>query len=425
MVVEAQGYRTALRLEELKREAERNDAVTKDEGRAGIENDLPSRVSPFVPNTAARRNITMRKSRDRLHDDLPPRTPDDVTKRRSTRRERDVHYENEMRFQGASAVSFSRRHGEEIYQDIEGGSLILPDGKERGLFKHAADRRAPEKEPFHSSMNDFLQEDEARVFESFMHDSAEKNDVFEGFGKSPDPRDKLPGASSVDDHHEGSDSSEDVEPNDNGELSPLDGGATPLFLRRDIPLLEEDGATHSALMILWTERQQASLQLVQALDQDDPTLFDEIEIKMRHINKKMHDVLDRYKKGNKKQYLSVDDLPLVAPTSLLRQAFKSSNEGEFQIILDYQENKIIRKANRMTATRVVYQWAQQYLREAFSLEVPDLANLLLLHENKVLPGLFGGCSCFWRGGNYDYIPGKITRDIREYFGFATPPCRGP
>jgi hypothetical protein len=105
MVVEAQGYRTALRLEELKRDAERNDAVTKDEGRAGIENDLPTRVSPFVSNTAACRNITMRKSLDRLHDDLPPRTPDDVAKRRSTRRERDVQYENEIRFQGASAVS--------------------------------------------------------------------------------------------------------------------------------------------------------------------------------------------------------------------------------------------------------------------------------------------------------------------------------
>ena len=43
----------------------------------------------------------------------------------------------------------------------------------------------------------------------------------------------------------------------------------------------------------------------------------------------------------------------------------------------------------MTPTRVVYHWAQQYLREAFSLDVPDLAHLLLLHESKVMPTL--GC----------------------------------
>ena len=92
----------------MRHDAARNDVVTKDERRAGIETDLPTRVSPFVSNTAARRNITMRKSRDRLHDDVPPRTPDDVTKRRSNRRERDVQYENEMRFQETSAVAYSR-----------------------------------------------------------------------------------------------------------------------------------------------------------------------------------------------------------------------------------------------------------------------------------------------------------------------------
>ncbi len=81
MVAGAQEQRTVLKLEELRRDAARNDVVTKDERRAGIGIDLPARVSPFVPNTATRRNITMRKSRDRLHDDVSVRTPDDVTKR--------------------------------------------------------------------------------------------------------------------------------------------------------------------------------------------------------------------------------------------------------------------------------------------------------------------------------------------------------
>ena len=50
-----------------------------------------------------------------------------------------------------------------------------------------------------------------------------------------------------------------------------------MFLRRDIPSLDEDEATHDALTKLWEARQQASLALVQALDADEPDLFDEIE----------------------------------------------------------------------------------------------------------------------------------------------------
>ena len=387
--MEAQEYRTTLRITELRQGAKRNDAVTEDDqegGSAGIETDLPARVSPFVPNTAARRNITMRKSRDRLNDDVALRTPDDVTKRRSYRREKDIKYENEMSFQGASAVSFSRRHGEEIYRDVEGGSVILPDGKERGLLRHVADRRAPDKDPFCQPFGDYLQGNEARVLNSFLLDSARRNDTRSGFGISPAQREVLPGNSPDDDNHKADESSGDVESKDNEDLlSPRKGEATPLFLRRDIPSIDEDEATHDALIKLWDERQQASLALVQALDEDEPTLFEEIENKMRQINKKMHDILDRFKAKGGNPYLSVDDLPLVEPTSLLKQAFKSSDEGHFQIILDYEGNQIIRKANPMTSTKVVYHWAQQYLREAFSLHVPEIAYLLLLYENKVLP----------------------------------------
>jgi hypothetical protein len=399
-------------MEELKRDSERNDAVTKEEGRAGITTDLPARVSPFVPNTAARRNVTMRKSRDRLHDALPPRTPDDVLKRRSSRRVRDVQYENEINFQGASAVTHSKRHGEELYQNIEGRSLVLPDGKERGLFKHIADHRALEKEQTQQLFADHLGDDEARVFESFLFNSITRNDTSTGIRTSPAKSDyqmtfneglekpdddqnpggssrNRPGNNGEEHSHDGESSDEDTSKDSGERLSQGDGDATPLFLRRDIPSLDDDGATHDTLMQLWDERQQASLLLVQALDQDEPALFEEIENRMRQINKTMHDVHDQYKKNNKNSYLSVDDLPLVAPTSLLKQAYKSSSEGEFRLVLDYQDNQIIRTANPMTSTKVVYHWAQQYLREAFSLDVPDIAHILLLHEHKVLPTL--GC----------------------------------
>ena len=142
----------------------------------------------------------MRKSRDRLHDEIPPRTPDDVTKRRPSRREIDVKYENEMRFQGASAVSFSRRHGEEIYQDIEGGSLVLPDGQERGLLTHVADHKRPDKDRSHQLYEDHLEEDEARVYNSFLLDAAARKDTRTGPGMTPVQRDVMPGSSIDDDH---------------------------------------------------------------------------------------------------------------------------------------------------------------------------------------------------------------------------------
>ena len=272
---EAQEYRTMLRMAKLRQEVMRNDAVTEDDQedrQTAIETDLPARVSPFVPNTAARRNITMRRSRDRLHDDVLPRTPDDITKRRSSRREKDVKYENEISFQGASAVSFSRRHGEEIYQDVEGGSLLLPDGKERGLLRHTADRRTPKVELSSRAFGDHLQSNEAMVFNSFLRDSERKNSTRSGFGISPAQSGKVPGGSPDVTQSESEGSSDDVESKDDGDsVSPGKEEATPLFLRRDIPSQDDDETTHDALTKLWEARQQASLALVQALDADEPS----------------------------------------------------------------------------------------------------------------------------------------------------------
>jgi hypothetical protein len=77
--------------------------------------------STTYPGTAARRNITIRRSRDRASDS---RTPDASLRRRSLDRPRDVQYavENERDFQGASAVVHTRRHGEELLKS-QGGTL--------------------------------------------------------------------------------------------------------------------------------------------------------------------------------------------------------------------------------------------------------------------------------------------------------------
>ncbi len=57
----------------------------------------------------------------------------------------------------------------------------------------------------------------------------------------------------------------------------------PIFLRKDIPTEEEDHVIHGALTELWSKRQRASLDLVQALSQDDSDRFEQIEHEMRQL----------------------------------------------------------------------------------------------------------------------------------------------
>jgi hypothetical protein len=87
-MIEAQAYRTSVRVGELEREATRNDAVSngiREGEQQSVEADLFARVSPSYPNTAARRNITVRKSRDRLDGAASSKSPEEITNRRSSR----------------------------------------------------------------------------------------------------------------------------------------------------------------------------------------------------------------------------------------------------------------------------------------------------------------------------------------------------
>ncbi len=159
-MIEAQAFMTSVRVGALNREANRNDAVSNDrEERAqhSVGADLFARVSPSYPDTAARRNITMRKSRDRL-DDATSKSPEVMTSRRSSRKMKDIIYsmEGDSDFQGATAIVHTRKHGEEIYSQYEGmhRSLTLPDGYERGLFPVANEiHRTPIREASQSKQS--------------------------------------------------------------------------------------------------------------------------------------------------------------------------------------------------------------------------------------------------------------------------------
>ncbi len=109
--VDAQAYRTAVRIAELESQEKnptRNDAVMAEMG-----TDEPA-FSAY-PGTEMRRNITVRRSRDRLSlkPDVLPRTPDDVLRRRPKDRPRDLAY-GEQVSRATSAITHKRNHGEEL-----------------------------------------------------------------------------------------------------------------------------------------------------------------------------------------------------------------------------------------------------------------------------------------------------------------------
>ncbi len=130
--------------------------IGKKEHQHSVGADLFARVSPSYPDTAARRNITMRKSRDCLDDAATSKSPEVMTNRRSSRRMKDILYsmEGDSDFQGATAIVHTRKHGEEIYSQYEGRSLTLPDGYERGLFPVANEiHRTPIREASQSKQS--------------------------------------------------------------------------------------------------------------------------------------------------------------------------------------------------------------------------------------------------------------------------------
>ena len=111
--MEAQAHRTHVRLLELDREA--IDASMAKDSQGVLPDDLPL---PALPSTAARKNVTERRSRDRLSavPSYQSKSPEEITRRLSKRRERDVRYsiESDTASRGATAITYRKQHGREI-----------------------------------------------------------------------------------------------------------------------------------------------------------------------------------------------------------------------------------------------------------------------------------------------------------------------
>ena len=387
MASDAQAHRTAVRLSELKAQAKsRDDAVGSDS-----QNEMFEGEFDLVPGTVARRNITVRRSRDRLSSRpvIESRTPEDLLQRRSNRRSIDVEYANEQtESRSASAKFHIKKHGEEL----KGPYRVIPysqyDPDEGWRSAGISDRSTPITRVAHPKSKSLTKE-ERKTMPTLM-----------SLGEVALPRDRVSaGHSSV----------FLAEETDSGRLPKRDDPFSdsteendlPIFLRRDIPSASEDSTAHGVLMELWNKRQRTSLDLVQALNDDDSDLFENIEHQMRQLNQQMHEVLKSHKTKDDGKFVGVDDLPLnetlmeELPLSdarpavgdhppALRQSSKSTDMGEFHIRLGYQGSQIIRRVHARTPNRVVYHLGQQFLREAFALPITNLSCLLLIHNHALL-----------------------------------------
>ena len=368
VAMEAQAYRTQVRQQNLEGSVcDDEELLPAGEAEQRIFRSF-AQESPIYPDTAARQNVTVRRSRDRLSGQTAvARTPETVTSRRSSLRDRDRRYSLE------SSTAF-RDH--EI-QYLDGLQLLEEPGDESagrmsGLGNERVTRPLLESRKTSSP--------ETRAFaEACMAAetlAAQSNAV---------------ASSSVEKRHSPSLNLEVEEDGDEEASDSDDGKPLPLFTRRDIPDAIEDPDINELLLNLWQRRKDASEQLVQAMEDDDIEAFEELERQVRNYNRLMLNTKahynkqktmklanDRYLQKSSPKFVGVDDLSLGPKPS------PKEGTDEFRILLTYQGNQVFRKAHPRTLNRVIHYVAQQYLRDVFAVRVGSLSQILLLHKGEIL-----------------------------------------
>jgi hypothetical protein len=215
----------------------------------------------------------------------------------------------------------------------------------------------------------------------------------------------------------------------------VDDSAFEIFLRRNIPSEIEDPELHDALTELWQLRQAASLNLVQALSEDESGIFGAMEDRVRDLNNKMHILFNSSRNKGKPEFIDVDDLPLSASAQVSgnavdrdvfsrstpprrfqnvvesipkssgsvpipKQSFKTNGGDGFEISLVYIDHVTYKNVDNKTPTMFLFRMALNFLSEIFSrqddghpdhqsyIDFPRMDNLeevLLIANNRVVP----------------------------------------
>jgi hypothetical protein len=351
----------------------------QDEGRDEAGYEQVQEEQPFervYPGTTAKKNVTVRRSRDRLSGRPVgiPRTPEDLLSRRSLERPEDKRSEEKGQHltQGASAVVHVRKHGEEL----RGPYRVVPysQADPDAGFRYAGGTGRPPPPD---------QDDHRRPYLS-------------GRPVAQEPVLQWPWGGSKSPSVNGEDEDDHLERKQEEDVS--DNEDEPLFLRRDIPSISDAPEVHEQLTQLWELRQKASVHLVEALDKDDSKLFEKLESTMRSMNQAMHHVMRDYRDGGNNdrdqvKYIDIDDLP-GSPTGLqssqkpvVTPPIKPIEErGQMiQIILDYEGNQVYRTILEGASNLHLHHLAVEYLMEVFDSQATQFADYLLFCHGQEIP----------------------------------------
>ena len=182
--------------------------------------------------------------------------------------------------------------------------------------------------------------------------------------------------------------------------------ATP-FLRRHIPPEDKYPSLHKHMTDLWYARQEAIRGLGDALANDDERLFGILQSKVEALNNALHSSLrglrevqafDCHREASSPQNCSsssqpkfcpVDDLPL-GESGGLKQSYKDNsveNREAFRICLLYQGVESQRIVNDAMPTRMLFVMARNYLETDFNFRLANDTELDLIYEGTQLSRL--------------------------------------
>jgi len=179
---------------------------------------------------------------------------------------------------------------------------------------------------------------------------------------------------------------------------------TTPFLRSNIPPEDKYPILHKHMTDLWYARQEAIRGLGDALANDDDGLFGILQSKVEEFNKALHSSLRGLKEvqafyhhpevspspksspSSQPKFCPVDDLPLGASGGLKRSCKDNSVEdrGAFRIFFSYQGVESHRYVNDAMATRMLFAMARSYLENDFNFRLTGDTELDLIHEGAKL-----------------------------------------
>ena len=329
--------------------------------------------SSAVPPTAARRNVTQRRSRDRERDDGEAPNASLLSRRpRSRSKDRRYSLESVGEPLGDSDSCENRewRAARSLLRPKGGGEEISP--------------RHPYPPGLMSERLGYAGSSSGKGVSASQSKSTHrrKDDLLGGENR----RQKWDTTTNLANRVPSSTRSSEGCLKSTSESLPLLDPTTP-FLREYIPAENTHPELHRSLSEKWYERQEAVRGMKDALAEDDSGLYADLQAFVTHINSQMYEelqdamdlVTDLTEDESSPELLAeskfchIDTLPLPVESpergSELKKSYKESSPGVFTIQFTYQGVEAYRVANDEMPLQTLYIMARSFLRTDFGFRI--------------------------------------------------------